>query len=113
MPEIIISALLLIPAVIGTIAVVQDVMLYFLTPKKSDSPVLIVPFDSKDDNAEIILKGAGMRARLFGSRYCCKVIALDTSGEYKNSEICLMSFDDMNYVDICDREELLGRIIKD
>ena len=112
MPEIIIFAFLLIPAVIGVITVVQDIMLFLVTPKKCDDPILVVPFNSNSDETEFVLKGAGFRARLFGSRYCCRVIAVDKSCNYKNSEVCLKSYDDMSYIDICGSDELISRIFE-
>ena len=109
-PEYIVCLFMLIPAIVGVIAIMQEIMLAFVTPKSSNSPILIIPFDSDSDDVELILKSAGLRAKLFGHRYCSRVIAVDRNEHYYDNEICLKSFDDMDYIEVCNFEELL-RII--
>lgn len=106
-PEVVICIFMFIPALVGTIAIVQEIMLAFVTPKKSNSPILIIPFNSENDDVEFILKSAGLRAKLFGHRYCSRVIALDRNENYYDNEICLKSCDDMHYIEVCNYEELL------
>ena len=110
MPETIICAIMFIPALIGVIAIAQELMLIFVTPKKMSPPVLIIPFSSEDEEVEFILKSAGIRARMLGHRYCSRVVAVDMSRSYYNNEICLKSFNDMDYIEVCNYDELLHLI---
>jgi hypothetical protein len=111
-PEVVICIFMFIPALVGVIAIVQEIMLVFVTPKNANAPILIIPFNSEDDDVEFILKSAGLRARLFGHRYCTRVIAVDRSEHYHDNEICLKSCDDMDYIEVCNYDELF-RIIED
>ncbi|MBR5774584.1 MAG: hypothetical protein IKY44_07015, partial [Clostridia bacterium] len=80
--------------------------------KDANAPILIIPFNSDSDDVEFILKSAGLRAKLFGHRYCSRVIAVDRNEHYYDNEICLKSCDDMDYIEVCNYEELL-RIIEE
>lgn len=111
-PEAIVCIFLFIPALVGAIAIAQEIMLAFVTPKNSNAPILVIPFDSEKDDVEFILKGAGLRAKLFGHRYCSRVIAVDKSEHYYDNEICLKSCDDMDYIEVCNYEEFI-RIIEE
>ena len=106
-PEVVICIFMFIPAIVGVIAIVQEIMLAFVTPKDANAPILIIPFNSEKDDVEFILKSAGLRAKLFGYRYCSRVIALDQNANYYDNEICLKSCDDMTYIEVCNYEELL------
>ncbi|MBR5273464.1 MAG: hypothetical protein IKU25_08780 [Clostridia bacterium] len=112
MPETIICVIMFIPAVVGVIAIVQEIMLAFVTPKGMNSPILIIPFNSENDDVEFILKSAGFRAQLYGHKYCSRVIAVDRSENYYDNEICLKSCDDMDFIEICNYDELLQLIEK-
>ncbi len=112
MPEIIICIIMFIPALIGVITIAQSIMLAFMTPKGMNSPILIIPFNSEDDDVEFILRSAGFRAKLLGYRYCARVIAVDSSKNYYDNEICLKSCCDMEFIEICNNDELLQLIKK-
>ena len=111
-PEVAICIFMFIPAIVGVIAIVQEIMLAFVTPKDSNSPILIIPFNSESDDVEFVLKSAGLRAKLFGHRYCSRVIALDGNKNYYDNEICLKSCDDMDYIEIYNYEEFFQEIEK-
>ena len=110
MAEGIFYSVVLLFVLIGIVAVLQWIMLRLITPKGKAKIFMVVPVSKDDEDAELLLRSANLRANIMGSNCCGEVLVVDCGMDDTLRSICKSASRDFNNVKVCSCDELVGLI---
>ncbi len=97
---------LFILVLLGISSLIQEVLLRIFVPKRNRKTLLILPIGEDVKQAEYILRGAEMYAKILGDRLCGHIIIVDCGMDTQTQAICAALCRDLDGMEVCTCEEL-------
>ncbi len=93
-------------AIIGIAEVGRWLWLWLLKSKKKGKIYFVFSFHGHEKEAEVALRGAVHRLRMYGGTEEKKVLCLDRGMDEETKRVCKLTARDTQMVEICSEEEL-------
>lgn len=93
-------------AIIGVAELARWLWLYLLRSKKKGKIYFVFSFHGHEKEAEIALRGAVHRLRMYGGADEKKIICLDNGMDDETKQICDLTAKDTQMVEVCTEKEL-------
>lgn len=106
MMEIILNAALLGLVLVGVVSIMHTIALKMVMPSHPQSLMLLMPVSQKNEELELALRDADLRARIFGGGLCQKVIILDCGMDEESRRICEATCKSSSAMTVCGCDEL-------
>lgn len=106
MLKILLNVILLFLVLTGAVTIMHKIALKMLAPGKPENMVLILPLRQMNEELELILRDADLRARIFGARLCKKIIILDCGMDKECLRFCQTACKSLDTLTLCEFEDL-------
>lgn len=112
MMEIILNVALLCLVLIGAVSIMHKIALKMVMPHRPQDLLLLLPISEKNEELELVLRNADLRARIFGGKLCRKVLVLDCGMDTESRKICEAACRDSDAMILCGCDELSELLCK-
>lgn len=106
MLEIILNVILLFLVLTGIVTIMHKIALKLLSPRNPENMVLVLPLKQMNDELELILRDADLRARVFGAKLYKKIIILDCGMDDDCLRFCKTACKSVDSLTLCKYEDL-------
>lgn len=108
MLEIILNVILLFLVLTGIVTIMHKIALKMVSPRNPENMLLVLPLKQINEELELILRDANLRARVFGARLYKKIIILDCGMDEDSLRFCRTACRNFDSLTLCRYEDLEG-----